>query len=334
MSLMLSNRKIGTVWNFLKILFAVALVGYFLSWVDLNELYDLWGRIQITHLVATIALYSTLTFFKAYIYQQILIEQKTRYLRVLNIVVLQNSISNFLANSAGLASYLALLHLEENVKVRRSGLTFLIIKIGDLFAVWLTSIVCSFLLWDRVEELQRAILFFLILVGLGFVAFFLALFWRRLFISLTNRVMLSLRLTRFSFFKQVANALDFFAEMPQGAVFHIVCKAFGLTFVYNLITMAWMVVSMNAFQLPIDALSVLFVSCILQIFSMIPVSVFGGLGITEVTSLYLYTLLGVPGDELSIILVGWRIFYYITNLLLVLYLPIYAFFIEPKITPE
>jgi uncharacterized membrane protein YbhN (UPF0104 family) len=331
---MLSNRKIGVVWNFLKILFAVALVWYFLSWVDLDELYDLWGRVQITYLLATIALYSTLTFLKAYIYQQILIEQKTRYLRVLNIVVLQNSISNFLANSAGLASYLALLHLEENVKVRQSGLTFLIIKIGDLFAVWLISIVCSFLLWDRVEELHGAILFFLTFVGVGFVAFFLALFWRRLFISLTNRVIVSLGLTRFSFFKQVVNALNAFAEMPQRVVFHIVYKAFGLTFIYTLITLSWMVVSMNAFQLPIDALSVLFVSCILQLFSMIPVSVFGGLGITEVTSLYLYTLLGVPGDDLSIILVGWRIFYYLTNLLLVVYLPIYALFIAPKIPSE
>jgi len=331
---MLSNRKIGVVWNFLKILFAVALVWYFLSWVDLDELHDLWGRIQITYLLATIALYSTLTFLKAYIYQQILIEQKTRYLRVLNIVVLQNSISNFLANSAGLASYLALFHLEENVKVRQSGLTFLIIKIGDLFAVWLISIVCSFLLWDRVGELHGAILFFLTLVGAGFVAFFLALFWRKLFISLTNRVMVSLGLTRFSFFKQVVNVLDAFAEMPQGVVFHIVYKAFGLTFIYTLVTLFWMVVSMNAFQLPIDALSVLFVSCILQLFSMIPVSVFGGLGITEVTSLYLYTLLGVPGDDLSIILVGWRIFYYLTNLLLVVYLPIYALFIAPKIPSE
>ncbi|CAG0981343.1 hypothetical protein ANAEL_01763 [Anaerolineales bacterium] len=328
---MLSNRKINVAWNFLKILFAIALVWYFLSWVDPNELYDLWERVRITHLLATIGLYSVLTLLKAYMYQQILIEQKTRYTRVLNIVVLQNSISNFLANSAGLASYLALLRLEENVKVRQSGLTFLIIKIGDLFAVWLISIACSFLLWDRVEELHNAILFFLILVGLGFIVFFLALFWRRGFISQTTRFIHWVKLTRYSFFEQVANALDSFAEMPQDVVFHTVYKAFGLTFVYTVITLLWMIVSMNAFQLPIDALSILFVSCILQLFSMIPVSVFGGLGITEVTSLYLYTLLGVPGTELSIILVGWRILYYVTNLLLVIYLPIYALFIEPKI---
>jgi len=328
---MLSNRKISVVWNLLKVIFAIALVWYFLSWVDLGELYDLWERVRITHLLATIALYSILTLLKAYRYQQILIEQKTRYLRVLNIIVLQNSISNFLANSAGLASFLALLHIEENVKVRKSGLTFVIIKIGDLFAVWLFSIVCSFLLWNRVGELHSAILFFLVLVGIGFVFFFFAWFWRRVFISLANRVMFLLKLTRFSFFRQVVDALEAFAEMPQSMVFTIVYKAFGLSLIYNFITLIWMVVSMNAFQLPVDALSILFVSCILQLFTMIPVSVFGGLGITEVTSLYLYTLLGVPSTELSIILVGWRILYYVTNLLLVLYLPIYALFIEPKI---
>lgn len=330
---MLSNRKVGIAWSFFKILFAIALVWYFLSWVNLNELYDLWERVQITYLLATIVLYSALTLFKAYRYQQVL-KGKTRYLRILNVTVLQNSISNFLTNSAGLASYLASLHLEENVKVRRSGPTFLIIKIGDLFAVWLFSIVFSFLLWDRVEELHNAILFFLILVGIGFVVFFLALFWKKVFISLANDVMISLRLSKFSLFKQTIDLLDVFMEMPQDAVFYVVCKVFGLSIIYNLITLIWMVVSMNVFQISIDALPVLFVSCILQLFSMIPVSVFGGLGITEVTSLYLYTLLGVPGDELSIILVGWRIFYYITNLLLVLYLPIYALFIEPKISLE
>lgn len=192
----------------------------------------------------------------------------------------------------------------------------------------------SFLLWDRVEELHGVILFLLVLIGIGFVVFFLALSWRRSFIFLANRAMFSFGLMRFKLFKQIVNALDAFAEMPQDMVFRIVYKAFGLTFVYTFITMAWMVVSMNAFQLHIEPLSVLFVSCILQLLSMIPVIVFGGLGIAEVTSLYLYTMLGMPGDELAIVLIGWRIFYYVTNLLLVLYLPIYALFIEPKIPSE
>ena len=143
-----------------------------------------------------------------------------------------------------------------------------------------------------------------------------------------------MNLIRFSAFRNVENALVSFSEMEQELVFRIIFKAFGLSFLYYLITLMWMLVSMKAFQLPADSLSILFVSGILQIFSMIPISVFGGVGITEVTSLYLYSIFGISQADLSVVLIGWRIFYYLTNLLIVLYLPVYAVFLEPKISSE
>ncbi len=328
---MSSDRRISLAWNAIKILFSIVLVGYFLSWVKLSDVLSVWERIRFPYIYATAALYVLLTLFKAYKYQ-VLLQQKTNYLRVLNIVIVQNSLSNFLTNSAGVASYLALLRFEENVKIRQSGLVFVIIKIGDLFSVWLASILCSWLVWERISVLQNVILVSLIAIGLGFVVFFLALFWRRGFISLANRILTAFHLTRYTFFQNVVNALTAFSEMRQDLVFGIVFKAFGLSILYYLVTLLWMLVSMRAFQLPADSLSILFVSGILQLFSMIPVTVFGGIGITEVTSLYLYSLFGVPQGDLSIVLVGWRIFYYITNLLIVLYLPIYALFIERKIS--
>lgn len=330
---MLADRRISIAWNVIKILFTVALVGYFLSWANLNELYSIWERMKVSYLVATVFLYIVLTLFKAYKYR-LLIQQKTKYLRVLNIVIVQNSLSNFLTNSAGIASYLALLRLEENVKVRQSGLVFAVTKIGDLFSVWVVSIICSWLLWERIFVLRNIVLICLTITGFGFIVFFLALFWRKGFISIVNKALEKTRLTKYSFFRDVVNALDVFSEMQQELVFGIVLKAFGLSFLYYLITLLWMVASMKAFQLPADSLSILFVSCILQLFSMVPVSVFGGLGITEVTSLYLYSLFGVAQSDLSVILVGWRIFYYLTNLLIVLYLPIYAVFIEHKISSK
>lgn len=330
---MSSDRRLSFAWNAIKILFSVALVWYFLSWVNLDDLFSVWERIRFPYLIATVLLYMTLTLFKAYKYQ-VLIQQKTNYFRVLNIVIVQNSLSNFLTNSAGVASYLTLFRFEENVKIRQSGLVFVITKIGDLFSVWLVSILCSWLIWERISVLRTAILISLSLIGLGFIVFFLAVFWRRGFISLINRILVGTNLTRFSAFRNVENALASFSEMEQEVVFGIILKAFGLSFLYYLMTLMWMLVSMKAFQLPADNLSILFVSGILQIFSMIPISVFGGVGITEVTSLYLYSIFGISQADLSVVLVGWRIFYYLTNLLIVLYLPIYAVFLEPKISSE
>jgi uncharacterized membrane protein YbhN (UPF0104 family) len=330
---MSSDRRLSFAWNAVKILFSVALVWYFLSWVNLDDLFSVWERIRFPYLLATVLLYMTLTLFKAYKYQ-VLIQQKTNYLRVLNIVIVQNSLSNFLTNSAGVASYLTLFRFEENVKIRQSGLVFVITKIGDLFSVWVVSIVCSWLVWERILVLRTAILISLSVIGVGFIGFFLAVFWRRGFISLINRILVGMNLTRFSAFRNAEKALVSFSEMEQELVFRIILKAFTLSFLYYLVTLMWMLVSMRAFQLPADSLSILFVSGILQIFSMIPVSVFGGVGITEVTSLYLYSIFGIAQADLSVVLVGWRIFYYLTNLLIVLYLPVYAVFLEPKISSE
>lgn len=332
-NIMLSDRRIGIAWNAIKILFTVVLFGYFLAWVNLSELSSIWVRIKIPYLLATVFLYVVLTLFKAYKYQ-LLIQQKTKYLRVLNIVIVQNSLSNFLANSAGVASYLALLRLEENVKVRQSGLVFVVTKIGDLFSVWVVSIICSWLLWKRIPLLQDVVIISLTIIGFGFFAFFLALFWRRGFITIANRLLENTRLTKYSLIYNFVHALVAFSELRQDLVFGIVLKAFGLSLLHYLLTLSWMLASMRAFQLPADSLSILFVSCILQLFSMIPVSVFGGLGVTEVTSLYLYSMFGVAQNDLSVVLVGWRIFYFLANLLIVLYLPIYAVFIEWKIASE
>ena len=124
---MSSDRRINFAWNAVKILFSAALIWYFLSWVNLDELFTVSERIKFPYLVITVILYVCLTLAKAFKYQ-VLIQQKTKYLRVLNIVIIQNALSNFLMNSAGVASYFALLRLEEKVKLRQSGLVFAITK--------------------------------------------------------------------------------------------------------------------------------------------------------------------------------------------------------------
>ena len=327
---MQSNRRFNIVWNILKILVAAILVWILLSKTDLNQLFALRNRILNSYLIATVVLYVFLTLFKAFKYH-LLIRQPTEYPRVLNIVVLQNALSNFLANSAGMASYLALLKIEEKVRMGQSGLVFVITKIGDLFAVWLVMIICSFLLWERIVALHEIVVFIEIVVGLGFVVFLMAIFWRRWFITGLNRLLTRLQLVRFSFVKQVMQTLDAFSEMEQNAVFSTVYFAMGLSILHYLLTLSWMVVSMRVFSLPLETFVIVFVSGILQLFSLVPINVFGGLGVTEVTSLYLYSLFGVNQSEISVVLVGWRILYYLTNLVVLIYLPVYAIFIERRL---
>jgi hypothetical protein len=144
-----SDRRISLAWNAIKILFSIVLVGYFFSWVNLSDVLLVWERIHFPYLSVTVILYVLLTLFKAYNYQALL-QQNTNYFRILNIAIVQNSLSNFLANSAGIASYLGLLRFEENVKIRQSGLVF------EKYAAHLFNChwfgVCAFLFGPLLEK--------------------------------------------------------------------------------------------------------------------------------------------------------------------------------------
>ena len=327
---MSTDRRFNIIWNILKILIAVVLAGSVILETDLHELMALREQILLPYLIATFVLYSSLTFFKAFKYQ-ILLQQQTSYSRILNIVVMQNALSNFVANSVGMASYLTLLKVEEKVKMGRSGLVFLITKIGDLFAVWVVMIVSTALFWVWITELHRIVVALETIIGAGFTIFFAALLYRRPFISILNSLLQRFRLTRFSFVEQGTQVLDAFAEMEQGSILRIVFVAFGLSIVNYMVTLLWMVASMRALNLQADTWVIVFVTGVLQLFSFLPVNIFGGLGVTEVTSLYLYSLFGVAQDGLNAILVGWRVLYYLANLFVLIYLPFYTVFIEPHL---
>lgn len=330
---MSTNNRFNLIWNALKILVAVVLVWYVFSQTDLNEFLSLREKIVLPYLVATILLYSILTILKAFKYQ-ILLQQNTQYLRVLNVVVLQNAISNFFANSVGIASYMAMLKVEENVKIGKSGLVFLIIKIGDLFAVWLVMLVFGVLYWDQISVVRQAFVLAEVLIGIGLAFFFGVLFFRSFFVNSFSKWMERLGLTRFSLIRQVIQAIQAFAEMEHKAMMRIVSIAFGLSLFYYFFTLGWQVVSMYTFGLHVQVWVIIFVSGILQLFSMLPINIFGGIGITEATAFYLYPLFGANQDELSLILLGWRILYYLTNLIVLIYLPIYTVFIERRMRPK
>jgi uncharacterized membrane protein YbhN (UPF0104 family) len=330
---MLTNRQFKLIWNIIKILIAVVLVGYVFSRTDLNEFLSLHEQILPAYLIATFILYACLTAFKAFTYH-VLLQQDTQYLRVLNVIVLQNAVSNFFAAGAGLASYLAMLKVEENVRMGRAGLVFLIIKIGDLLAVWLVMLACGLLYWDQILVLHQSFIFVEVVIGAGLLVFFGMLFFRAPFIYAITRLMNRFGLTRFAIFRQSVQGLEALAEMDPKNISRIVITACLTSFSYYLLTLTWMVASLYAFDFQADAWVIVFVSGILQLFSMIPINIFGGLGVTEATSLYLYPLFGVDKEQLLPILLGWRILYYLTNLFVLIYLPLYAIFIEHKIQPK
>jgi len=64
--------------------------------------------------------------------------------------------------------------------------------------------------------------------------------------------------------------------------------------------------------------------------SYFPVSVFGGLGITETSALYFWSFFELPENVLAPALIGIRVIFYLFNLIPLIYLPAYSVWIKPK----
>ena len=102
--------------------------------------------------------------------------------------------------------------------------------------------------------------------------------------------------------------------------------AFSL--VYMAVTMAWIYASLRTFSFEIGILPVIFVNIFMQLISYLPIQVFGGLGVNETTSLYLYGIFGFPQTELAAVLIATRLLFYLTNLAVLLYLPAHTYFFD------
>ena len=98
--------------------------------------------------------------------------------------------------------------------------------------------------------------------------------------------------------------------------------------VYLAVTMLWLYASLQAFSFDTGILPVVFVNVLMQLVSYLPIQVFGGLGVTETTMLYFYGFFNFPQTELAAVLIGNRLLFYLTNLAVLLYLPLHALYFK------
>ena len=322
---MIDSPKKFPLWNIAKIILALILVWFVLSKTDLTQLYALRERISLPWLALTLLLYFSLTLLKALQYY-FLIGRRVDYPQVLNIVVVQNAISNFIATSAGIASYLALFRVEQGVKVGRAALAFLLAKVGDLISIWLFMLASSLLVWPLVDSFHSLILLSLSFIGVAILVFFVAVFLRQKFVSVLAWFVEKLRLSRLGFVNKLMDLLASLAEQEHGFVFRMVGTGIAFSLIYMTVTMLWLYASLQTFFFEIQFLQVVFVNIFMQLISYLPIQVFGGLGVNETTSLYLYGIFNFPQTELAATLIGTRLLFYLTNLAVLLYLPVHTLF--------
>ena len=323
------SKSRDRIWGYVKIALTLILVGFILSKTDPQQLALLSGQIVWFWLGLRFTFFCLMIVSKAFQYW-ILLDREIPYSRMLGIVVLQNALSNFVANSAGIASYLTMLNVEAGVKLRRAGGAFIVTKAGDLFAMWLVLLLSSFFVWHEIEAVHGLIVLLAGAVFLGLIVFLVTVLLRQRFVSTLRRAASGFGIDHLGLVNRALDTLQALARQEMGTVFTLFFRGSGLSLLYMCITLSLYYSSMRVFSIPIGFWPVIFVAAILQLLSIVPVQVLGGLGVTEVTSMYLYELFGIPQGEIAAPLLGLRMIYYLMNLATLLYLPVEVFFFRKR----
>ena len=305
-------------------LLALILVGVVLSKADTNGILTL-RRIRTPWVVVVVLSYSLMTALKALQYY-VLLGRRVRYLDVLNVVVVQNSVSNFVATGAGIASYLTLFRIEYGMRLSRAALAFIMTKVGDLISIWLLLLAASLVVWTEVGRFHGLIVVLLTMIGLAVACFFITVFLRERFLSIASSLLESRKLGPLRVVTSATDILKSLADHEHRSVFRLLGTGILLSLVYMAVTLVWLYSSLRAFSLGIGVMPTAFVNALIQVISYLPVQVFGGLGLTETSMFYFFGPFGLPRAELAAVLIATRILFYLTNLLVLLYLPAYGVF--------
>ena len=321
-------RGLSPLWQLLKIVLALGLVIYVLSKSDFANLLSTLKSASAFWLVISGALYFLLTLLKALQYS-VLLRGRLTYPQVLNVTIWQNAVSNFFLAGAGIAAYITMTRLEHEVKVSRSVTIFVLTKVGDLIAIWAALLVAASLVWSEIGALQTPVIILIAGIGCLLLLFFLTMLFRQRFVSVMDRILSGLKMSGIRVVASGMSYLRSLAEMDQTKAM----STFGLLLLYSFLYLAVTVIcnytNLAIFRLRPDLSAVLFVSVLIQLVSYFPISVFGGLGVTETSALYFWSFFELPQEELAPALIGIRVVFYLFNLIPLIYLPLYSAFLKP-----
>ena len=325
------GRKSGMsfLWDLLKIVLALGLVIYVLSRSELSSLVSTLQNASLFWFLISGTLYILLTVLKALQYF-VLLRGSLTYPQVLNVTIWQNAVSNFFLAGAGIAAYITMTRLEHEVKVSRSVTVFVLTKVGDLIALWVALLIASNLVWLEIGLLRTAILALLLGIGSIILIFFLTILFRQRFVSILNGILDWLRISGIKFIKSGMSYLQSLASMEQSRILSTLGLLILYSFIYLAVTVACTYTNLATFHLRPDIPAVLFVSVLIQLVSYFPVSVFGGLGVTETSALYFWSFFGFPEPVMAAVLIGIRAMFYLLNLIPLIYLPAYSGWIKPR----
>lgn len=312
-----------SVWNIFKLILAIGLVVFIFSKTDVASIVATLKSVSLFWLAISGILFLILTLLKTLQYY-ILLQDELTFWEVLNVIIWQNAVSNFFLAGAGIAAYITMSRVEHKIRVSQSLVTFLLIKIGDLTAIWVALLISGSLVWAQIHTIQTPVVILLIGIAGVILVFFFTVIFRQGFVSIINRILGWFGISQIKVIERGMLFLKSLADMKQEKVMGSFITLLLCSILYLAVTLVWLYSNLATFHLQMDFAAVAFVGDLMQLVSYFPIYVFGGIGITETSALYFWSFFQISQDVLAPALIGIRVIFYLSNLIPLIYLPVYV----------
>jgi uncharacterized membrane protein YbhN (UPF0104 family) len=303
------------IWQILKLVTAFALIAVVVSEVNLESMVVLWQRISLPWFLLSILAFYAVLWSMARRYW-LLIGRRITFHELLHIVLYQNIMGNLFATAAGAAWYVGILRNKHDIQLTNGLLSLLLARFGDLLTLLVSLSFATLVVWQQIPTLHvvvTVVIFFLMAVALLSL---LMLVLRRQLVEIAGRILDKFHLHKKAVVRRIFAGLTAFSNQEIDQSWLSIGPLTG----YSVLTLGTMLLfaysSLQIFGVRIDIWPVIFVVSLTQIMTLVPIQVFGGLGLYDFTYLYLYGLFGIDRSEFAPVIVALRLCFYLTNLVL------------------
>ena len=231
---------------------------------------------------------------------------------MLHLVVVQAAIGTFLANAAGSISYIGILIKIYKVPAELAVQSTIIARLVEMFASVIVAAVLVAVAWNQLERIQSLVLFAMLFSAIVLVIAIVGIAVAR---RLKAPAPLDTRGTQEpevtpSFWQRMLKFGVKVIRLEPGYVASILPKALLYSFIMQAVIAVTMYCYARAFHLEIGFFEVALVGIVSTFIASIPITVFGGLGVYEVSTVGLLAVFGVPVEaSAGMILVVRTIFF-------------------------
>lgn len=314
-----NKRFFSPLFNLLKIVIAIVLIGVIFSRVKLSEFIALWRVVSIPWLAMSLLFFYAGIGVLAQRYR-LLIGTKISYRDVVDLVITQTVAGNLVATSAGMSLYLGMLRGKHQLPVTNGLASLMLVRLADTWAVLTAVILSSWFVWPQMIRLRFVSIVSALVLAVSLLTMVILFIFRLHFVQIIERCFQQFHLLRYATIRQVIHAMigmvsydpyRLCSSIGVGACYTGLAFALSLLFFYS---------SIRAFHIPLEIWPVMFIFSLIQLINVIPIQILGGIGINDVTLMYLSGFFGITQSVIAPAVIGMRSVFYLSNLSLLIYI--------------